>query len=37
LTTARWDADAARDLVRCQVVDHLGPGEVLIFDETGFL
>src|SRR5512135_3081664 len=37
LTTARWDADAARDLVRSQVVDHLGPGGVLIFDETGFL
>ena len=37
LTTARWDADTARDLVRSQVVDHLGPGGVLIFDETGFL
>ena len=37
LTTACWDADAARDLVRAQVVDHLGPGGVLIFDETGFL
>ncbi len=37
LTTACWDADAARDLVRSQVVDHLGPGGVLIFDETGFL
>ncbi|MGZ6838677.1 MAG: transposase, partial [Blastococcus sp.] len=23
LTTARWDADAARDLVRAQVIDHL--------------
>ena len=32
LTTACWDADAARDLVRAQVVDHLGPGGVLIFD-----
>jgi SRSO17 transposase len=37
LTTAKWDAEAARDRVRADVVEHLGPDGVLIFDETGFL
>src|SRR5512135_2042383 len=34
-TSAQWDADAARDQVRRDVVDQLGPAGVLIFDETG--
>ncbi|WP_326645176.1 IS701 family transposase [Nonomuraea fuscirosea] len=37
LRTARWDADKVRDDVRDFVVDRLGPGGVLIADETGFL
>lgn len=38
LTSARWDADALRDDVRADVVEHLGgPGGVLVVDETGFL
>jgi SRSO17 transposase len=32
-----WDEDAVRDQVRCFVAGHLGPGGVLIFDETGDL
>ncbi len=32
LTTAKWDAEAARDRVRADVVEHLGPDGVLIFD-----
>jgi len=37
LTTATWDADEARDQVRRDVVRHLGPDGVLIFDDTGVL
>src|SRR5512135_415778 len=37
LTATKWDADAARDQLRRDVVDHLGPAGVLIFDETGVL
>ncbi|WP_439331967.1 IS701 family transposase [Nonomuraea deserti] len=37
LRTARWDADKVRDDVRAFVVDRLGPGGVLIADETGFV
>jgi SRSO17 transposase len=37
LRTADWDADAVRDQLRCYVLDRLGPGGVLIVDETGFL
>ncbi|GAT71461.1 transposase [Planomonospora sphaerica] len=37
LRTARRDAEAVRDDVRDYAVDHLGPGGVLIADETGFL
>ncbi|TDD16181.1 transposase [Nonomuraea diastatica] len=37
LCTARWDADEVRDDVRAFVVDRLGPGGVLIADETGFV
>ena len=33
----RWDADALRDLVRDDVVEHLGHDAVLVIDETGFL
>ncbi|MEU4704778.1 IS701 family transposase [Nonomuraea dietziae] len=36
LRQARWDADEVRDDVRSYVVEHLGPGGVLIVDETGF-
>jgi SRSO17 transposase len=37
LGRALWDEDAVRDQVRCFVAGHLGPGGVLIFDETGDL
>jgi len=34
----RWDADAVRDDLRADVVEHLGdPGAVLVLDETGFV
>ena len=35
LSAAKWDADEARDQVRGDVVSHLGPDGVLIFDDTG--
>ncbi len=34
--TADWHADAVRDELRSYVVERLGPGGVLIVDETGF-
>src|SRR6195952_5811686 len=38
LSHVLWDEDAARDLCRNYVVEHLGSDEgVLIVDETGFL
>src|SRR5688500_874739 len=37
LRTADWDADAVRDELRSYVVERLGPGGVLIVDETGFI
>ena len=38
LSHVLWDQDAARDLCRDYVVEHLGaPDGVLIVDETGFL
>jgi SRSO17 transposase len=37
LNGARWDADAVRDDVRSYVADRLGPGGVLIIDDTGFV
>jgi len=37
LRTADWDADAVRDELRGYVVERLGPGGVLIVDETGFI
>lgn len=39
LTTAVWDAEAVRDDLRGDVVEHLGDSVsgVLIVDETGFL
>ncbi|MFG2831963.1 IS701 family transposase [Streptomyces sp. NPDC048434] len=37
LNGARWDADAVRDDVRAYVAEHLGPGGVLIIDDTGFI
>src|SRR3954470_3552097 len=36
LRTADWNADAVRDELRDYVVERLGPGGVLIVDETGF-
>ncbi len=36
LNVARWDADAVRD-VRHYVAKRLGPGGVLIIDDTGFI
>src|SRR3954451_10252962 len=35
--TAGWNADAVRDELRSYVVEQLGPGGVLIVDETGFI
>jgi len=38
LERAAWDADAARDVLRTYVVEHLGEQDgVLIVDETGFI
>lgn len=37
LNGARWDADAVRDDVRGYVAEQLGPGGVLIVDDTGFV
>jgi SRSO17 transposase len=37
LRTADWDADAVRDELRSYVIEGLGPGGVLIVDETGFI
>src|ERR687898_36459 len=37
LRTADWNADAVRDELRSYVVERLGPGGVLIVDETGFV
>jgi len=37
LRTADWNADAVRDELRTYVVERLGPGGVLIVDETGFI
>src|SRR5215213_6922064 len=37
LRTADWDVDAVRDELRGYVVEGLGPGGVLIVDETGFI
>ncbi|MDE9533580.1 IS701 family transposase [Xenorhabdus bovienii] len=38
LERARWDADAARDILRDYVAEHLGDEQgILIIDETGFI
>lgn len=37
LRTADWNAEAVRDQLRGYVVERLGPGGVLIADETGFI
>ncbi|SEE72927.1 DDE superfamily endonuclease [Streptomyces sp. 2231.1] len=37
LAGARWDADVVRDDVREYVGEKLGPGGVLIIDDTGFV
>src|SRR5918911_1169881 len=37
LRTADWNADAVRDQLRGYVLERLGPGGVLIVDETGFV
>jgi SRSO17 transposase len=38
LSRAVWEADAARDLCRHYVIEHLGADDgVLVIDETGFL
>jgi SRSO17 transposase len=37
LRTADWNADAVRDELRGYVIEGLGPGGVLIVDETGFI
>jgi SRSO17 transposase len=37
LNSSVWDADAVRDDVRDYVAERLGPGGVLIIDDTGFV
>jgi SRSO17 transposase len=37
LNSSVWDADALRDDVRAYVAERLGPGGVLIIDDTGFV
>ncbi|WP_256923722.1 IS701 family transposase [Streptomyces sp. 13-12-16] len=37
LDGARWDTDAVRDDVRDYAAERLGPGRVLIIDDTGFI
>src|SRR4051794_41151839 len=37
LRTADWNAEVVRDELRDYVVERLGPGGVLIVDETGFI
>jgi SRSO17 transposase len=37
LNSSVWDADAVRDDVRDYVAERLGPGGVLILDDTGFV
>jgi SRSO17 transposase len=37
LRIADWNADAVRDELRGYVLERLGPGGVLIVDETGFI
>src|SRR3712207_3414671 len=37
LRTADWNAEAVRNELRSYVVERLGPGGVLIVDETGFI
>src|SRR3954447_25070747 len=37
LRTPDWNADAVRDELRAYVVERLGPGGILIVDETGFV
>jgi len=37
VASAAWDVEAVRDDLRAYVREHLGPGGVLIVDETGFL
>ncbi len=37
VASAAWDVDAVRDDLRAYVREHVGPGGVLIVDETGFL
>src|SRR5512142_1093456 len=37
LRTADWNADAVRDELRGYVIERLGPGGVLIVDDTGFV
>ncbi|SFU08335.1 DDE superfamily endonuclease [Geodermatophilus amargosae] len=37
LRTADWNANAVRDQLRAYVVERLGPGGVLMVDETGFV
>ena len=38
LSHVQWDQDAARDICRDYVIEHIGsPEGVLVVDETGFL
>lgn len=37
VASAAWDVDAVRDDLRAYVCERLGPGGLLVIDETGFL
>ncbi len=37
LRTADWHADTVRDELRSYMVERLGPGGLLVVDETGFI
>ena len=37
LARGSWDADAVRDVIVDYIGERLGPGGVLIVDDTGFI
>lgn len=37
LNRAIWESDEVRDLLRAYVCEMLGPGGMLVIDETGFI
>lgn len=37
LSRSVWDADMLRNVALCDVAEHVGPGSVLILDDSGFI